>query len=402
MHVGGPTGGLWTVLGPGVCDYAHVWVAGPTIRPDGFERDASRPPMSRVVVLTPSLSSNAAGRAMLIADLLSAERQVAVAGSSHGPWWRPLAARRDLEVIDLGDHSIGLPRMIRRRFRRATVVASKPLFSTFGATLLSGTAPTILDIDDPELALIAMDARTFARSLTRLDGPVLTAVLSHLRSEAGAVTVSNSALQDAFGGTVIPHARDEQLFAAPRTRDRAYARRAIGMSEDLRLIVFVGTVRAHKGVDVLIDCSANVAPARIAIVGAPRGLRVPESVILVPPTDYATAMQWVAAADIVAVPQRNGPIGRRQSPAKVIDALAVGRAIVASDTVPIEEMIGEAGVLVRAGSAERLAAELVNLLTDGDRRRHLEQLARSRFLERFSFGAVRPMLVDALAAAETR
>jgi glycosyltransferase involved in cell wall biosynthesis len=337
---------------------------------------------------------------MLIADLASTDRRVAVAGSSHGRWWPPLEARRDLEVIDFGDHTIGLPRIIRRALRRATVVASKPVFSSFGAALLADVRPIVLDIDDPELALIAMDARTLLRSMARFDGPVLTALLSRLRDRADAVTVSSTVLQSFFGGTVIPHARDERYFAPSVARDRATARRAIGIDEAAHLIVFVGTIRPHKGVDILMDCVERVRPARIAIVGADANLDLPNGVITVPPVDYATAMAWVAASDIVAVPQRDGPIGRRQSPAKVIDALAVGRAIVASDVAPVREMVGEAGVLIRPGSSAVLGEALRNLLDDEERRHHLEELARARFLERFSYEAVRPAFSNILATAE--
>ena len=362
--------------------------------------DDRQPLVKRVVVLTPSLSSNASGRAMLLADLAASDHVVSLVGPSRGPWWPPLRARPDIEVIDLGDHSVSVARRIRRRLRDATTIAVKPLFSTFGSAWLASADDIVLDIDDPEFALMAMDGRTLARSITRLDGPVLTAVLLGIRSMARAVTVANSTLQSDYGGTVIPHARDERQFPAETTGDRAAARRALGLPEDAPLIVFVGTVRAHKGVDILLRCVDRVAPARIAIVGATPALRLGPNVIAIPPTDYATAIRWVVAADVVAVPQRDGPIGRRQSPAKVVDALAAGRTIVASDLGPIREMVGDAAVLVEPGSSSALATALTGVLADADRRRDLEARARSRFLEGFSFETIRPRFLRVLAAAE--
>jgi glycosyltransferase involved in cell wall biosynthesis len=354
-----------------------------------------------VVVLTPDLSSNATGRAILLADLLTPARRVTIAGPSHGHVWSPIRDRADLDIVELARHSLTLPRELRRLARSATIVAVKPLFSSFGTALATRPrGPLVLDIDDPELALTAMDARTLVRSMTRLDGPVITSILIRMRGRAERVSVSNLALQAAYGGTIIPHARDERFFDGPLVRDRPAARAALGIGTSAQLIVFVGTIRPHKGVDVLVESAQSIPGATIVIVGAERRPRAPANVLAVPPTDYRTAMRWLAASDIVVVPQRDGPIGRRQAPAKIIDAMAMGRAVVASDLAPIREMLGETGVLVTAGSATILAEELGALMLDHGRRQELERIARSRFLERYSFGSVRPRFVDLVGAAE--
>jgi glycosyltransferase involved in cell wall biosynthesis len=283
----------------------------------------------------------------------------------------------------------------------ATIVAVKPLFSSFGAALaVHPRGPLVLDIDDPELALATMDARTLVRSVTRLDGPVVTSMLIRLRTHADAVSVSNLALQATYGGTIIPHARDERLFDESAVRDRPAARAALGIGQSAQLIVFVGTIRPHKGVDVLMESARSLPGATIVIVGATRRPRAPANVLAVPPTDYRTAMRWLAASDIVVVPQRDGPIGRRQAPAKIIDAMAMGRAVVASDLAPIREMLGDTGVLVTPGSPTILAEELGALMLDHDRRQRLERTARTRFLERHSFRSVRPLFAAVVGEAE--
>lgn len=354
--------------------------------------------MNPVAVISPSLSGNAVGRAMVFVDLLSALRPVVLVGRSSGPLWLPLATRRDIDVVDLG--SSRLPSAgLRRRLRDSTTIAVKPLASSYGQWLLSpGRGPAILDIDDPELALAAMDLRTLARSATRLDGVLIPAMIA-LRGRANGLTVASSALQRRYGGIVIPHARHAQLSSTDRA-SRSEARSMLGLEPDVPLVVFVGTIRPHKGVDLLIACADRIGNARIAVVGVDRPMEAPESVMVVPPVEYRDALRWLAAADVVAIPQRDGWIGRLQAPAKAVDALSMGRAIVASDVPPVREMIAEAGHLVESGSVDALADGINLVLGDIALRERLEERARTRFLERYSIDAVQPTMRQVLEAAE--
>lgn len=356
--------------------------------------------MRQVVVVSPTLSGNVAGRALVFADLLAGYRDVVLAGFSTGPLWRPLGARTDVEVVDLGPPTWRPPPRLVALLRQRTAILAKPLFSSFGQWLLAGrSSPAILDIDDPELALTRMDARTMLRSLTSRDGIVVTAILQRLTGRVGAITVSNSTLRDHDDAFVIPHARDARLFD-PRDDARSHARATLGVDQDTKLVVFVGTARAHKGVDVLVRAAPLVRPAQVVVVGAERLSAGSSDVRFIGPVPFTEAVRWLTASDVVVVPQRAGAIGRRQAPAKVVDALAAGRAIVASDLPPIREMTGDAAILVPPGSPEALAAGITRLLGDHGLRATLEGLARSRFMARFSLDAVRPTLDRALAAAE--
>ena len=75
----------------------------------------------------------------------------------------------------------------------------------------------------------------------------------------------------------------------------------LGLEPDRPLVVFVGTIRPHKGVDLLIACADRIGNARIAVVGVERPMEAPDSVMVVPPVDYRVAMRWLAAADVVAI-----------------------------------------------------------------------------------------------------
>ena len=336
---------------------------------------------------------------MVLADLIGGSREVHIAGPHSFPLWTPLASRADLNIVGLSANPLAASRFISERFPTATFIASKPLLASFGVALLVRHSRILLDIDDPEIALSTADLRTFLSVILRSQSPVITASLIAIRDRAGAKTVSNSLLQARYGGTVVPHARDERLFSEEE-RDRARARRALGVSESRRLIVYVGTVRRHKGIDVLREAVRMMRhPVELAIIGGqPSGAAKHE--IVQGPVDYRTALLWVAAADVIAVPQTDSRASRSQSPAKLGDALAVGRAIVTTRLDVIKEIVGDAALLAAPGSARDLSDRLTEVLTDDRLRLRLEAAARDRFETTLSFSVVRPKLLDVVARLE--
>ena len=66
-----------------------------------------------------------------------------------------------------------------------------------------------------------------------------------------AVMVSNTFLQDRFGGEITPHVRDTEAFDPDRFDGRA-ARVEHGIPTDSTVVMFSGTPRPHKGVEELL------------------------------------------------------------------------------------------------------------------------------------------------------
>ena len=71
-------------------------------------------------------------------------------------------------------------------------------------------------------------------------------------------------------------------------------------------------------------------------------------------------------------------------PYSVLEAMASGRAMVATDVGGVREAVGDCGVLVTPRDADAIAAACLDLLTDGSRRRALAERGRARVLERFT------------------
>ena len=217
-----------------------------------------------VIVLSQDLSANAVGRAVVFADLLRGARAVAIVGWSSGGI-HPLVDGRGLRVEREASRVVPSAEL-RERLSRATVIASKPSWRSFGWAL--GTSRrVILDIDDPELALLLTDLRTLVRSSLTLGSPPITAVLQALRGRAAGLTVSSQALEQRYGGTVIPHARDAAFFT-DEVRARAAARTRLGLPAHRRLVAFVGTARAHKGISDFLSAASGMSTVDFAVVGA--------------------------------------------------------------------------------------------------------------------------------------
>ena len=86
-----------------------------------------------------------------------------------------------------------------------------------------------------------------------------------------------------------------------------------------------------------------------------------------------------------------------QLPAKLVDAMALGRAVVASDVPPIRWALGGTGLLARPGDVDDLAAGLAALL-DPQRRAELGAAAHRRALDLFSLPAVAPVFAEEVLA----
>jgi len=71
-------------------------------------------------------------------------------------------------------------------------------------------------------------------------------------------------------------------------------------------------------------------------------------------------------------------------PYTVLEAMATGRPVVATDVGGVGEAIGDAGLLVPPRNPSAVADACVHLLTDADERRALGKAARSRVVNLFT------------------
>ena len=207
---------------------------------------------------------------------------------------------------------------------------------------------------------------------------------------------------------VVHNALDLHRFQIDESRARARIRSELGLPSDAPVVVMIGSVQAVKGHYLLVKAAREVAQAhpdaRFVIVAGgvevdyARSWRGKVKTALGLPLDNMAAMQrqiaragltdyflftgyrndipeLLAASDVVAfLPQAAEGFGR-----PLIEAMAAGRPLVATDIGPTREILGEeTGLLVPPGETDALALALVELLNEPDRRQQMGVVGRER------------------------
>lgn len=376
----------------------------------------------KISILCFDLSDNATGRADLLARLLASRWEVEVVGPRFGAdVWRParggMIRYRDLPVEGASRYPAFAARWreLAARADGDVLYASKPRPTSYGVGLAARRRrhrPLLLDIDDWEVGFFRRSGAwgTLGRSLNLANpnGLPWTWLMERLIGRADAVTVASRFLERRFGGTLVPHARDTEAWD-PARYDRAQARARLGLREE-RIVMFLGTPRAHKGVDDLVEAVGAVGgDTRLVLVGADAGGEAARRwtsrpwVRVVGEIPFDDVPRYLVAADAVAVPQRATSDTVGQVPAKVFDAMALARPIVATAVSMLPEILEGCGVLVPAGDPVALAASLRRLLDDRAGAAELGRRARERCCERYSYTAARAALFPVVErAAGTR
>lgn len=164
---------------------------------------------------------------------------------------------------------------------------------------------------------------------------------------------------------VVPNGIDKDVF---RPRDRAEARRALGLPDDRPIVLYVGHLSREKGAHDLLEAfrDLNGLGATLVLVGDGAGaeacralaekLGVPARFVGAQPHD--TIPVWLAASDLLALPSWNEGM-----PNVVVEALACGRPVVATKVGGIPDVVqGAMGTLVPPRDVPALRAALIHTL----------------------------------------
>jgi glycosyltransferase involved in cell wall biosynthesis len=154
----------------------------------------------------------------------------------------------------------------------------------------------------------------------------------------------------------------------------------------------VGTLNAYEGIEVLVDAVAWLrhsgnevqlrivgdGPERIALEKRAADLGITDATSFTGRVPHDQVAREHQAIDIFCVPRHDLPVTRLVPPLKPVEAMALGRPVVASDLPPLRELLGpdgdgfqRRGLLVPAGDAEALADALLHLIDAPDVRRQL-------------------------------
>ncbi len=280
--------------------------------------------------------------------------------------------------------------------------------------------PTVVHAHDAH----AVSMVALARSLGRLEPPpsfvVSRRVDFHLRRNAfsrwkyGQVDrflCASDAIRSMLVGDGIAAERTttvhdgvdlEHVAAAPRLDAHA----ELWLPSGAPLVGNVAALVPHKGHRYLISAAAivvrSVPDARVVIVGEGeleprlrkqiRDLHLERHVLLAGFRPDALSLQ--KGFDLFALSSVTEGMG-----SVLLDAMAMGQATVATRAGGIPEVVvdGHTGVLVPVRDAQALAAAIVGLLKDPDRRARLGAAARDRVRENFSVERMVQRVLDSYA-----
>jgi glycosyltransferase involved in cell wall biosynthesis len=328
-----------------------------------------------IVFFTPDLSNNSLGRTLCLWEMAHELGWKSTVVSPKGDSiWAPL---RDTEFAR-ACLKITADEMARSPILKSAdvYVAVKPLPDSFSiASVLSAQRgiPLLLDVDDPDLESVLSwqrPMRRFVKSVLRYKQISGVQRLARAARRADTI-VSNPVLQKRYGGVIIPHTR----------RDAGNGARHVTRSPH---VAFVGTNHSHKGLTFLRDAVERLQSDQFSLTitdHAPLDAKPWES--WTGPTTFGQGQKLVANCDIVVIPSIDLPFARGQLPAKLMDAMLLGRAIVVSDIEPMPWALGGAGRIVAPGSVSAIENALRSFV-DPAARQASGDLARVRAQSMFT------------------
>ncbi len=368
-----------------------------------------------VMIISWDVTHNALGRAYMLAEALSKNYKPYIVGfifKSHGnSVWAPL---KDTKIPLSTYPGSNFPAFSETLQKAASeidadvILVSKPRIPSLQLGLMLKVfrnRPLILDIDDFEAGFIA-ERRDFEREdIKKPHGEIWTSYCEQLIGYADHIFVSNKALQKKYGGTIIPHARDEKVFN-PQLYDRKERRKELGIALDDKVILFLGTPKYHKGLLTLMRAikACDEPSYKLCVMGSFPGSKLKEDLLqiggeqllLYPDQPFLEVAKNMSIADLVCVLQDDKKESAKyQLPAKVIDAIAMGISVLSTRIPSLEPLIDQE--LIIPTNIEGLADNIRCILSRADYYRAKQLEKRTIFLEHYSYSAILKKMESVIA-----
>jgi len=331
-----------------------------------------------------NLGGNPVGRAIPIAKAL--ERRgynVEVLGFIFGKRdvYAPYRQEIDAKIIHTTKKPVEFFRKAQRLARQAEgdiIYAFKPLMTTLAPALFAArivkSRPLLLDVEDEEVYLNTVTSfqdvwMKILRGWRLATSWKYTRLLQLFRGSVDATTVVSTTLKERYGGTILRHGPDEHQFYPDRFGQPHQLREKWGLPTDRKLAFFIGTPKSHKGLPMLAEAVALpkcrnwdlvlVGPTDNPFAQAAKN-RLEDRVHSLGMQSYHLAPELLSMADAIPIPQLPTSFAEAQVPAKLLDAMAMARPIVASSTGDLPDILGygKRGWLTPPGDHEALAERL--------------------------------------------
>jgi glycosyltransferase involved in cell wall biosynthesis len=221
-----------------------------------------------------------------------------------------------------------------------------------------------------------------------------------LPRRAAGVTVNTRHLVETLGQagvaplSLVPNGVDLEQFHAPPEPYLEALRESLGLAGN-PLVAYVGSLALQNHpVDLLIaafvQVIAAIPNAQLLVVGGGEDLPLlqmqatqaglKDRVYFTGQVPYRSVPTYLALADLSVDPVHDNLVARARAPLKLVESMALGVPVLTGDVGDRAELLdaGRAGALTRPGDVDALAAAIIALLNDPDRRRALAAAGREQ------------------------
>jgi glycosyltransferase involved in cell wall biosynthesis len=365
----------------------------------------------KISVLSNNLSNNGFGRAFLLADILSRRYDVEIIGpvKASGIW--PPLRNSKLKIKTVPHRS--MPGFFVSAFQMYKMIdgdviyAIKPKLASYLIGLIKRfrtRKPVVIDIDDWEAAFhdLSWSIPGLVGEIVDPDSMLYSGIAERLVNRADGLTSVSDFLRETYGsrGVIVPHGRDIKVFD-PAIYSKEEQKRKYHL-EGFNVIVFVGTVRSHKGVEDIIEAIKQLNDKKIKLVifatENDRTRQVveqnPDIVTFLGQADFVSLPEKLSMADLIVLPQKDEPIARGQVPAKLIDAMAMAKPIISTKISDIPKILEGCGIVVEPGDIKAIAKSIRYVLDHPGKAEEMGKAARTKCEKYFSYEAVGNILYN--------
>ncbi len=197
---------------------------------------------------------------------------------------------------------------------------------------------------------------------------------------------------DAKKISLVPVGADLDLFHAEEKEAQA-VRKKYNIDDEL-LILYHGQLHSCQYVKLFLKAAKiisedpNARRMKFMVLGDgselerlkkfSETLELGENIIFAGSAPHSEVPTYIAAADICVAPFEDNEITQCKSPLKIVEYLASGKAIVASDIGEVRNMLGDAGIIVPPGMPDKIAEGIMELAGNDAQREAMAIAARRR------------------------
>ena len=200
---------------------------------------------------------------------------------------------------------------------------------------------------------------------------------------------------------LVPNGIDLSQFADLPLR--GCFRRKFGLDENKRIVLFLGRLNKIKGLDTLAIAFKKVTAESknvILVIAGPddgylnslknlvSSLKIVDNVLLVGPLYGDDKLSAYVDADVYVLPS-----AYETFPVTILEAYACSKPVIASNVGSLNNLVleGVTGLLVEAGSADKLARSIISLLNDSKKAREMGLNGRRLVYENYTTEKVADM-----------